>query len=81
MSAHAVYIVLFAALLHAGWNAIVKSGDDKLLTAVMITSMAAAIAALVLPFLPQPAAASWPFIAGSVSLLSSSPRAWLKRVA
>ena len=68
MPAHAVYIVLFAALMHAAWNAIVKSGDDKLLTAVMITTAAAAIAALVLPLLAQPARASWPFIAGSVSL-------------
>jgi drug/metabolite transporter (DMT)-like permease len=68
MPAHAVYIVLFAALMNAAWNGIVKSGDDKLLTAVMITSAAAAIAALALPLLPQPAAASWPFIAASVSL-------------
>jgi len=68
MPAHAVYIVLFAALMHAAWNSIVKSGDDKLLTAVMITTVAAAIAGVALPFLPQPAAASWPFIAGSVSL-------------
>ncbi|MFI4869477.1 MAG: EamA family transporter [Steroidobacterales bacterium] len=68
MPVHAVYIVLFAALMHAGWNAIVKGGGDKLLSAVMITSAAAAIAALVLPFLAQPAPASWPFIAGSVAL-------------
>jgi len=65
---HAIYIVLFAALMHAGWNAIVKGGGDKLLSAVMITSAAAAIAAAVLPFLAQPARASWPFIAGSVAL-------------
>jgi drug/metabolite transporter (DMT)-like permease len=68
VSAHAAYIVLLAALLHASWNGIVKSGGDKLLSAVMITSVAGSIAALALPFLPQPARASWPFIAGSVSL-------------
>jgi drug/metabolite transporter (DMT)-like permease len=68
MPAHAVYIVLFAALLHASWNVIVKSGEDTLLTAVMITSAAAALAALALPFLSQPAAVSWPYIAASVSL-------------
>jgi drug/metabolite transporter (DMT)-like permease len=66
--AHAAYIVLLAALMHASWNGLVKSGDDKLLTAVMITSVAGAIAALVLPLLPPPAAASWPFIAGSMLL-------------
>jgi drug/metabolite transporter (DMT)-like permease len=68
MPLHAVTIVLFAALMHAAWNGIVKSVDNKLLTAVMITTMAAAIAALVLPLLAPPARASWPFIAGSVSL-------------
>jgi drug/metabolite transporter (DMT)-like permease len=60
--------VLLAALLHASWNAIVKSGADKLLSAVMITSVAGLIAALLLPLLRPPAAASWPYIAGSVSL-------------
>jgi drug/metabolite transporter (DMT)-like permease len=68
MPAHAVYIVLLAALANAGWNAIVKGGGDKLLTTVTITTAAAAMAALVLPFLTQPAVASWPFIASSVVL-------------
>ena len=68
MPAHAVYIVLFAALMHAGWNAIVKGGGDKLLSAVLITSAAALIAAVVLPFLAPPARVSWPFIAASVAL-------------
>jgi drug/metabolite transporter (DMT)-like permease len=68
MTAHAVYIVLFAALLNASWNAAVKRSGDVLLTAIMITTVAAAIAAVVLPFLPQPAGASWPFIGASVLL-------------
>jgi drug/metabolite transporter (DMT)-like permease len=68
MPAHVVYIVLFAALMNAGWNALVKSGGDKLLTTIMITTTAAGLAALALPFLPQPAPASWPFIAASVLL-------------
>lgn len=68
MPAHAVYIVLFAALLSASWNAIVKGSDDTLLTTIMITSAAGTFAALALPFLPQPALASWPFIGASVLL-------------
>jgi drug/metabolite transporter (DMT)-like permease len=68
MPAHVVYIVLIAALMNASWNALVKSGGDKLLTTVMITTAAAGVAALALPFLPQPAAASWPFIGASVLL-------------
>ncbi len=65
MPGYLIGSVLFAAFLHAVWNAIVKSGADKQLTTIMITTSAGAIAALLLPFLPQPAAASWPFIAAS----------------
>jgi drug/metabolite transporter (DMT)-like permease len=54
-------IVLAAALLHAGWNAIVKAGDDKFLTTILVTAVAALISALLLPFLRAPAMASWPF--------------------
>jgi drug/metabolite transporter (DMT)-like permease len=58
-------IVLFAALLHASWNAIVKGAGDKLLTTVLVTTSAALFAALLLPALRQPNAGSWPFILGS----------------
>ena len=59
-------VVLFAAVLHALWNAIVKSGGDKLLTTILVASAAAGIAAVILPFLTPPAAASWPFLAASM---------------
>ncbi|WP_145206832.1 EamA family transporter [Sphingobium sp. B2] len=59
-------IILFAALLHASWNAIVKGAGDKLLTTVLVTASASVIAVVALPFLPVPARASWPFIAASV---------------
>jgi drug/metabolite transporter (DMT)-like permease len=68
MPAYVVYIVLIAALMNASWNALVKGGGDKLLTMVMITTAAAGVAAVALPFLPQPAPASWPYIAASVLL-------------
>jgi drug/metabolite transporter (DMT)-like permease len=68
MAPHVLYLVLIGALMNASWNAIVKSGGDKLLTTVMITTAAACLAALVLPFLPQPAPASWPFIGFTVLL-------------
>ncbi|KRG66277.1 membrane protein [Stenotrophomonas humi] len=60
--------VLLAALLHAGWNAIVKLGGDKLLTTILVTGWAAALSALVLPWLPLPAPASWPWLAASALL-------------
>jgi drug/metabolite transporter (DMT)-like permease len=59
-------VVLAAALLHATWNAIVKSAGDKILTTIMVTAAAAGIAAVLLPFLSVPARASWPYIAISV---------------
>ena len=58
-------IVMLAAALHAGWNAIVKGGGDALLTMVLVTAAAALFAAASLPFLPPPAKDSWPFIAAS----------------
>lgn len=58
--------VLLAAFLHAAWNGIVKGGGDKLLSTILVATAAALIAAVVLPFLDQPARASWPFIGASV---------------
>jgi drug/metabolite transporter (DMT)-like permease len=65
VSPAAFAIVLFAAALHASWNAIVKGGGDKLLTTLLVTTAAALIAVITLPLLRQPNAASWPFILGS----------------
>ncbi len=58
-------IILFAAALHASWNALVKLEGDKTTTTMLVTASAALIAALVLPFVPQPARPSWIFIAAS----------------
>ncbi|TCM14410.1 EamA-like transporter family protein [Novosphingobium sp. PhB165] len=65
MNATVFCIVLFAAALHASWNAIVKRGGDTLLTTILVTGSAALIAAVGLPFLPPPSVESWPFIAAS----------------
>ncbi len=58
--------VLCGALLHAGWNALVKSSGDKTLDTALVHFMGALVA---LPFalwagLPRPE--SWPFIAASL---------------
>ena len=65
MSTGVMLLVLFAALLHASWNAVVKSSPDKFLDIVFVTSSAAAFCLVSLPFLPLPAASSWPYIAAS----------------
>jgi len=58
--------VLLAAALHASWNAVAKSGDDKVLTTFMVATAAAVAAGIALPFLDLPARASWPFLISSV---------------
>ncbi len=68
MSLSIFCIVLFAALLHASWNAIVKRGTDKLMTTLLVTGSAAVIAAIGLPFLPALAPQSWPWLATSTLL-------------
>lgn len=61
-------LVLAAAALHASWNAIVKRGPDKFLGTVLVTGSAALLSAAALPFLPFPAAHSWPWLGASVLL-------------
>ena len=66
MSFDVMIIVLFGALLHAAWNAFIKSGDNTLVETTLLVTGAGAIAAVVLPFVPVPAEASWPFLVASV---------------
>ena len=61
-------LVLFAALLHASWNAIIKSSPNTLLDSITLTIAAAVLAGCVLPFLPLPAPAAWPWLGASVAL-------------
>ena len=65
MSGTVVLIVLFAALLHASWNAVVKSDGDKFLNTVLVVGFSGLIAGLALPFLEPPARESWPYLAAS----------------
>jgi drug/metabolite transporter (DMT)-like permease len=58
--------VLFAALCHAGWNALIKGGLDPLATTTLITVGAAVVALVLLPFAGIPDSASWPWLIASV---------------
>ena len=68
MSGAVLAVVLFAALLHALWNAAVKASVKKSLPSASIFIGAGIVAAFALPFLPAPEAASWPFLLGSVAV-------------
>ncbi len=65
MAPSVVAIVLCGALLHAGWNALVKKGRDPFLSSVLVASGAGLISLPLLPSLTQPAAASWPYALAS----------------
>ena len=68
MSLDVVALVLFGALLHATWNALIKAGTDKSLDAALVSAGGAVAALPLLPFLPLPASAAWPFIGASAIL-------------
>src|SRR3989442_7383906 len=57
--------VLGAALLHASWNVLVKSGADQELETINIAVGSGLVALVGALFLPAPAEASWPWVAGS----------------
>jgi drug/metabolite transporter (DMT)-like permease len=59
-------VVLFAAALHASWNAIIKAGSDKFNDTVLVLIGAAFFPGLLLPWITQPGAESWPYLIASV---------------
>jgi drug/metabolite transporter (DMT)-like permease len=65
MSSLVVGVVLFGALLHASWNALVKSRTDTFLVTVLVAAGGGLLSALTLPLLTAPAVESWPYIAVS----------------
>ena len=67
ISAPVTLAVLGAALLHAVWNALVKSSSDKLLDVTGVALGAAACALAVAPWLALPARESWGWLAASAA--------------
>lgn len=65
MTPDVMIAVLFGALLHACWNALIRGSTDRTLDTVLVVACAAVIAACALPFAPLPAPASWPFLIAS----------------
>lgn len=65
MSLFVFFAVLAAAALHAGWNALIKTGGDKQAGMLMLTLGHAAIGAMVVPFFPLPGPEVWPWLIGS----------------
>jgi drug/metabolite transporter (DMT)-like permease len=56
------FAILFAALLHAGWNAVVKLGLDRFSSVLLLALVQGGIAMLLLPVFGLPAPAAWPWV-------------------
>ncbi|MGF6444834.1 EamA family transporter [Paraburkholderia youngii] len=58
-------IVLFAAMLHASWNAMLHGNRDRFLSMTWMSIAIAAVATLVVLVNPLPASACWPYLVAS----------------
>jgi drug/metabolite transporter (DMT)-like permease len=63
-----VLAVLFGALLHASWNALVKSSTDKALDTALIHLLGSIVTLPLILLLGWPKPQAWPFIAASVTI-------------
>jgi len=61
-----VLAVLCGALLHASWNALIKSGNDKALDTALVHFLGALVALPFMLWLGVPPRNAWPFIAASL---------------
>jgi drug/metabolite transporter (DMT)-like permease len=61
-------VVLFAAVLHASWNAIAHAIPDRLIGFALMGVTDVVVGAAIVVLAPAPARASWPYIAVSAAL-------------
>jgi drug/metabolite transporter (DMT)-like permease len=65
MTAFVVAFVMCAAILHAGWNAVLRGGSDQLWSMTLMMVAVACISAITQAFVPFPNAVSWPYVIAS----------------
>jgi drug/metabolite transporter (DMT)-like permease len=66
MSPLVITLVLGAAVAHASWNALLKSGADRFWTMAAISVVTGLVCVPLLFFVPLPPAEAWPYIIASV---------------
>ncbi len=59
MSLEVILFVLLAALLHAGWNALLRAGSDRLWSMTTMCVAIAVVCGIMVIFVEPPARASW----------------------
>ena len=62
MDTHVYLAIIFAAVLHAGWNAALKANSDRATNVLILSVVQGSIALPLLAFLPQPSVNSLPLI-------------------
>ena len=62
MSLDLTLLILLAALLHAGWNALIKVSGDRIAVMAVVTLAGSALSLVALPFVESPNPASWPLL-------------------
>ena len=60
--------VLFAALLHASWNALIKSGKDKALDTALIHILGCGVGVVLVAVFGLPRREAWPWLAASMTI-------------
>ena len=68
MPIHITLLVLFAALLHASWNALLRGGSDRLWSMTIMCIAIAIVSAVAAAFMAPPAPASWGYMVLSALL-------------
>jgi phosphonate utilization associated putative membrane protein len=68
MSTGVLLAVLFGALLHASWNALVKSSGDKQLDLALVHFLGAVVSLPLLWWVGLPPREAWPFLAASLTI-------------
>ncbi|WP_112662804.1 EamA family transporter [Microvirga flavescens] len=68
MSVFVFVAVLMAALMHAGWNAVVKVGLDRTSTLLLLVLSQILLSVVLLPFFPLPAFTAWPWLLASSAI-------------
>jgi phosphonate utilization associated putative membrane protein len=68
MSSGVMLVVLFGALLHASWNALVKSSGDKQLDIALVHFLGAVVSLPLLWWVGLPPPEAWPYLAASLTI-------------
>jgi len=62
MDIEIVALILLAAALHAGWNALIKINGDRVAVMAFVTLTGSLLSLFALPFIDAPDPASWPLL-------------------